>query len=75
MKTVNTVKYVCDYCNSNYDTIDEAKNCEDSHCKNFKLDLSQRMIYGKNAKFPSFIYLEADNGKKATYSIYSQPSE
>ena len=72
MRTVNITKYICEYCNSEYNTIEDAKKCEDFHSKNFTLDLTAKKVYGKTSKFPSFITLISEDNKKAIYSIYSQ---
>lgn len=57
-------KYMCEYCNTTYDTEDQALNCEASHNEPAELD-GKEWMFGK--KYPDKLTVVMDDGVECQY--------
>lgn len=60
MTKVDIIKYKCDKCGAQYNTEEEACNCERVHVDVAKIE---KLFYGLNAKYPHMVELKMSDGQ------------
>jgi hypothetical protein len=65
-------KYICEKCNTEYDTESECAECENSHAD---VESYANAVYDKGRKYPIFIRIDADDGHRVAYSFLTDMGE
>lgn len=61
------MRYICEFCGTEYPTKEKAEGCEASHEKNVKVT---KFEYVYNVEMPKYVYVEnADGTIKARYNL------
>lgn len=72
-------KYRCDKCGQVYPDQESAENCEKEDGVPIRIlpydgKKGRKLIYfdddHRHVSYPTFVYIEMDNGRRATYTLY-----
>lgn len=59
--------FVCDHCGTQYDTQEQCKLCESTHCPPKEIKLCRYMPYKSAKRYPIMVQIEMSDGKMVTY--------